>query len=259
MDEREISIIEDNNWRQIEDLNQRGGRMLSIVDLLLAGTVDLDLAAYVCFQMSKGASILTAANPGGAGKTTVMAAFLGFLPPGTRLVTVSNSSILDPANPVHKKPECLLVHEIGSGHYYGYIWGRDVAKYFRMIEPGRSIASNLHADTLDELKTVLIDELDVPGEVLGRVDLLMFIAMQRGRSFFDVKRRVATVYQSFNGKHELIFEHDPISDRFVCLKPELIGEGVKKIRSFLEDLMKKRQFEFMSVRKAFFEFYKNLK
>lgn len=259
MDNRILDELEEYNWRQIEDLNQRGGRMLSVVDLLLAGTVDLDLAACVCNLINKGASILTAANPGGAGKTTVMAAFLGFIPPGTKIVTVSDNSVLDPKNPIHKKPECLLVHEIGSGHYYGYIWGRDVLKYFGLIENGRSIASNLHADTLDELKYVLCDELDVPSELLGKVDLIMFIAINRGRSYFDVRRRIATVYKSVNGKHELIFEHDHTSDKFACYKPELIAdERVKKIRLFLEELTRKRIFEYTAVRKAFLEFHKNL-
>ncbi|MCX7872705.1 MAG: hypothetical protein N2487_05415 [Verrucomicrobiae bacterium] len=257
MDERGLSEIEERNWRQIEDLNQRGGRMLSVVDLLLAGTVDLDLAAYVCWQMSRGVSIITAANPGGAGKTTVMAAFLGFITPGTKIITVSESSILDPANSIHKKPECLLVHEIGAGHYYGYIWGRDVLRYFKMIEPGRSIVSNLHADTLDELKYVLNNELHVPNDLLGKVDLIMFIAMHRGRSYFDVKRRVSTVYQSFNGKHELIFQHELTVDKFTCHKPEVLEDAhIKQLRSFLEELLKKRQFEYMTVRKLFLEFYK---
>ena len=34
--------------------NQRGGRMLSMIDLISAGTVDLDLAAYLTAMMRKG-------------------------------------------------------------------------------------------------------------------------------------------------------------------------------------------------------------
>lgn len=258
MHEQNLAELEDYNWRQIEDLNQRGGRMLSAVDLLLAGTVDIDLAAYVCCQMSKGMSILTAANPGGAGKTTVMAAFLGFIPPGTRIVTISDKSVLDSKHPIHRKPEYLMAHEIGSGYYYGYIWGRDVTRYFSLIEPGVSVASNLHADTMDELKDVLVGELGVTEELIGKVDLIMFIAMTRGRSFFDVARRVAMVYQSFNGRHELIFSHDPGSDKFACHKPQILKDAtVVAMRTFLEDLMKRRQFEYTSVRRAFLEFYNN--
>ena len=47
--------------------NQRGGRMLSLVDLLDAGTVDLPLAAYLAAAMRAGASLLVGANPRGRG------------------------------------------------------------------------------------------------------------------------------------------------------------------------------------------------
>ena len=36
------------NLREINSLNQRGGRMLSVVDLIEAGTLDVPAAAYLC-------------------------------------------------------------------------------------------------------------------------------------------------------------------------------------------------------------------
>ena len=72
--------LEQDNHRQIEQLNQRGGRMLSIVDLIQAGTISVEMAAYAMRAMEAGDSLLTAARPGGAGKTTLMAALLNFLP-----------------------------------------------------------------------------------------------------------------------------------------------------------------------------------
>ena len=56
--------IEEHNHRQIEMLNQRGGRTLSIVDLLLAGTISVEMAAYAMRAMKRGASLLTGARPG---------------------------------------------------------------------------------------------------------------------------------------------------------------------------------------------------
>ena len=61
---------------EINRCNQRGGRMLSIVDLIDAGTVDKSIAAYFLAVISKGKSFLVGAKPGGAGKTTVMGALL---------------------------------------------------------------------------------------------------------------------------------------------------------------------------------------
>ncbi len=245
--------IELENWRQIEDLNQRGGRMLSVVDLIRAGTIDLDIAAFVCDKVSRGASILTAARPGGAGKTTVMAAFLGFIPPATRIVTVSDSSALDPKKLSGLNPVYLMAHEIGSGHYYGYIWGEDVRRYFSLIEPGRSVASNLHADTLEELMAVM-EGLKVPSQLIGRVDLIIFMTVL-GRSFANVRRRVSAVYESVEGRHRLVFRYNPGGDNFECLIPDVFTERVKRMRGFINELVCGRDFEYLSVRKRFLEFY----
>ncbi|MCK5526789.1 MAG: hypothetical protein KAJ05_06545, partial [Candidatus Latescibacteria bacterium] len=76
--------------RVLDDCNQRGGRMLSLVDLITAGTVDLPLAAYLSAAMRSGASLLVGARPGGAGKTTVMCALLNFLPDDTILRPVAS-------------------------------------------------------------------------------------------------------------------------------------------------------------------------
>ena len=62
--------IEIHNDRQIEHLNQRGGRTLSIVDLVRAGTISVEMSAYAMRAIQQGASLLTGARPGGAGRRT---------------------------------------------------------------------------------------------------------------------------------------------------------------------------------------------
>ena len=121
---------ERHNDQQIERLNQRGGRTLSIVDLVQAGTISIEMAAYGMRAMQRGASLLTGARPGGAGKTTLMAAFLSFLPPGVPIITTDHSRVIaDALRKPPREPRCYLAHEIGSGHWYGYIWDRDVADF----------------------------------------------------------------------------------------------------------------------------------
>jgi Flp pilus assembly CpaF family ATPase len=44
--------------------NQRGGRMLSLADLVEADTFTLEQAAWVTERIEAGASILVGANPG---------------------------------------------------------------------------------------------------------------------------------------------------------------------------------------------------
>ena len=46
--------VEEENLTRIRRLNQRGGRMLSIVDLLEGGTMDPYLAGYLTYCMNRG-------------------------------------------------------------------------------------------------------------------------------------------------------------------------------------------------------------
>ena len=104
--------MRNHNLREILGLSQRGGRMLSLLDLVESNTVDLPVASLLAGAVASGASLLTAARPGNAGKTTVLAALLSFLPPGRRIVT------LQEAPPRSVPPDtCLLAHEIGSGSW----------------------------------------------------------------------------------------------------------------------------------------------
>ncbi|MEJ5340737.1 MAG: hypothetical protein WHT09_04140 [Thermogutta sp.] len=216
--------LEQRNVQQLEDLNQRGGRMLTVVDLIEAETLSADMAATVMYALAQGASLLTAARPGGAGKTTLLAAFLNLLPPGVKIVTVDSPSVVRQALQVSPAtPECFLVHEIGDGNWYGYLWGRPVADYFRLIGSQRRIASCLHADTLQELTEILLHPpLGVARDDLDRVGLLAFIhvdfSAHRG---YRVRRRVARlecrapfVPKSFR------FDWDPLADNFLVRLPE---------------------------------------
>ena len=121
------------NQREVDLLNQRGGRALSIVDLIEDGTLSAEMASLCLQAVRGGAAFLTGAVPGGAGKTTLMAAVLAFLPQGERIVTVADRSAIDAALAGRlPAPTTLLAHEIGAGRWFGYIWGRDAADFFRL-------------------------------------------------------------------------------------------------------------------------------
>jgi hypothetical protein len=244
--------IERHNQRQIEQLNQRGGRMLSIVDLIQAGTISVEMAAYAIRAMHEGESLLTAARPGGAGKTTLMAALLNFLPPGVPIGTVDSSRVIraglgQPA----AEPACYLAHEIGSGDWYGYIWGRDVADFFSLIDGQRRIASCLHADTLEELTGILCSPpLAVAREALGRVGLILFMHVAPAARGY--RRRVASFWESDGqGGHRMVFRWNHGTDTF-----EQTGElqepaSLKRYRGFVQGLLDASAVEMEAVRRKF--------
>lgn len=212
-------IPDEHNIRQIEMLSQRG-QTLSIVDLLNANTLSVEMAAHLFCMMTHGASFLTAAKPGNAGKTTLMACTLMFLSPNARIVTISEPAVISQALPGnHNERLCYLCHEIGGGPWYGYLWGEDVGKLFKLIDEHHSIASCIHADILDEMREILFShELNVAEEDFKQLDFILFMHLERnGREY---TRRVSTFYEATgassqqDGNHRPLFIWDRNSDEF---------------------------------------------
>jgi len=203
--------IESGNLLEIEALNQRGGRTLSFVDLIDAGTMSVELAAFLLAAVRSGASFITGARPGGAGKSTVLASLLSFLPPGERVVCVSSGSDC-PLPP----PTCLLAHEIGDGPYYGYIWGREVGHWLGHARAGTRVASCIHADTIEQVyDTFASPALAIPRDDwrLLRLAVFLHVARQSG----SIRRRISTVCWAPPGQEwpEVAFRWDPRRDAFL--------------------------------------------
>ena len=57
-----------------------GESPLSFSDLIDRGTFDLELAAWLMSHVSRGASFIVGAGPGGVGKTTTMRSLLSLAP-----------------------------------------------------------------------------------------------------------------------------------------------------------------------------------
>ncbi len=171
--------------------------MLSIRDLLDAGTLNQKMAAYLLAAISSGMSFLVGAKPGGAGKTTVMAALLNFIPEMTIVPTENSQVIREGLKEV--EPKCFLAHEIGHGRWYAYIWDGDVEDFLRLTRH-HMVAGNLHADDID-------DVLNTPGigeDNLASLDLLVFMRMIRGSS--GVKRRISSVCENQGGRGRKAFQ-----------------------------------------------------
>lgn len=198
-------------FRQIESLNQRGGRTLGIVDLLEANTLDAGLAAYLWKKVDGGCSFLTAARPGGAGKSTILANMLNFLPAGTVIHTVASARDM-PRSPAGSAA-CYLAHEIGSGPYFSYLWSGEARRFFEIVPAGGRVASCLHADTLDELESILTSHPNaLDRETFESIGLLVFIHIDAEGG---VRRRVSTVYEHDGTQHVLAYRWDRSTDTYL--------------------------------------------
>lgn len=228
------------NLREINSLNQRGGRMLSIVDLIEDGTLDIPLAGHLLARVAEGASFLCAAGPGGVGKTTLMACLLSFLPPEESIRTVTDPWVVGPP----ERPTCYLCHEIGAGYWYGYLWGEAAARFLALHRQGR-IAASLHADSVAEVEEQLLGpSVGADPADLAAVDMLLFMVR------IGSMRRVSAVFESAGGTSPSFYriaEWDPTRDRFRLrprqrprdfeLAQELMAALVAKGVHLLEEVM----------------------
>ncbi|TKJ37497.1 MAG: hypothetical protein CEE38_08350 [Planctomycetes bacterium B3_Pla] len=193
--------------RHCEELNrcnQRGGRMLSIFDLLAAKTLDLDLAAYLMARISKGSSFMVGAAPGGAGKTTVMCALLNFVPAEVSLTAATPEAVYAAADGQVPQRYCYVCHEIGSGTYFAYLWSDALRTYCGLSERGHILATNLHADDLEEARDQVCGDNGVQVEHFNKFGLLIFLRAEGG--YFNAHRWIEEVYTTDGSSgHELIF------------------------------------------------------
>ncbi|MGD0091187.1 MAG: hypothetical protein ABSE73_14820 [Planctomycetota bacterium] len=182
---------------EIERCNQRGGRMLSIVDLIEAGTLSRELAAHALAAIGNGASFLVGARPGGAGKTTVMCALLNFVPRDVELAPADGMEAIAAGRAIcQNAPQrrCYICHEIGSGPYYAYLWGAELRAYFALPQAGHILATNLHADTYAEARNQICVENGVAEAALRRLHLMFFLSVRRRGQ--GVVRRIESVWES---------------------------------------------------------------
>ena len=199
---------------EINRCNQRGGRMLSIVDLIEAATFTPELAAYSLAAISRGASFMVGALPGGAGKTSVMGALLNFVPPNVALAPADGMSAIQRGLSDGETRRCYICHEIGGGHWYAYLWDVELRAYFELPAVGHMLATNLHADTYDQARRQICDDNAVPSAAFRRMSLLYFLAVEHGRT--GPRRRIVEVRESDgHGEHRRVFSANPPTEPIV--------------------------------------------
>ena len=137
---------------------------------------------------------MVGANPGGAGKTTVMCALLNLAPPQRLLVAATASVVGAAAGSAESPPRCFVCHEIGAGPYFSYLWGEDLRAYCSLGQQGHMLATNLHADDLDEARDQVCVENGVPEAHFNAFHFLVFLRV--GGGFARRQRRIDEVYAS---------------------------------------------------------------
>jgi hypothetical protein len=237
-----MTELEADNIAEIEGLNQRGGRTLSFVDLIEAGTMSAEMAGEFAAMVESGSSILTAARLGGVGKSTLLAGLLACLPPGERIVTTPGLPEVEAAAARDGEAECYLAHEIGRGPYYAYLWGPAAAGFFGLAAAGRRIATCLHADEIEETYRQLDSQgIDMP--TIRSISMVAFIKK------FGNRRRVDSVYVTGPKAHRVRWLWEEDEDVFVPQGASPVDDArALELADVFDDLATKRVHEFAEVR-----------
>ena len=171
----------------------RANENLSILDIVDSGTVDFKLAGLLWLLMEHRASVLVAAGPIFAGKTTLLHALLDFLPPGIQQVSLrgyeEDFSFLNS----NKPDKTYLVAEEISNHSYEYLWGYQVIKAFELLAKGYALGSTIHARNVEEVVFVL-NALGLPLRLIACLGVVITLRVTSARSYGDEPvRRIETV------------------------------------------------------------------
>ncbi len=247
--------IENHNLKAIKRLNQRGGRMLSVVDLVEDGTLDRNLLEFLIRRIWSGDSILAAAGPSGTGKTTLMGALLNLIPPGIRIVTAEHA---DPTGRQQKSSALYMAHEINDAPYFGYIWGHNAREFLEAARENQIMAT-LHAESMEEVRNKLTRRpVGLDPEDFNRLDIIATMKkVRRGR---ETLRRVDKIYGNRGGDYRELFRWQPKEDYYEEFLPPDAPQTSRTeltefdLDGFLNQLLSKKPRRLIEVRELLLEF-----
>jgi hypothetical protein len=202
--------------------------------LVQNGTLDLDLAAMLWLTVAHRGSIVVAAAPRLAGKTTLLSAVTDLVAPDVEVV-YTHGEAEDFAFLQDTQPQrtLIVVNEV-SDHLPIYLWGSRVTRVFEAMKLGYAVAATLHADTAEEALGVLLDAdgAMTPDLVAGLCLIATLAVVGQGA---DVTRRVSAahvVLPTTAGRPglDLLAEWDPGSDNFRHADPEARSGLARRLR-----------------------------
>ena len=171
-----------------------GDDTLSLVRLIENGTLDLQLAALLWLTLVNRGSIIVAASPRLAGKTTLLTALTDLMP--HRFETVYTHGVAEEFDFLERTaPDrtLIVVNEI-SDHLPIYLWGSHVGRVLEALERGYTLAATMHADTPEEVLEVLLHPaLGTTTTTVGNVTLIVTL-LPAGLGGLEPVRRVRAAH-----------------------------------------------------------------
>lgn len=171
-------------------------RPLSVAQLITLGSMDARVGALLWLLIERHTPYIisgpTDPTPG-VGKTTTLNAMLDFLPNGSALVYTSGMFErfeFKELEEVQPSNTLVLCNEV-SDHLRIYMWGRVARRFLDLPAEGYSIATSMHADTLDDVLDALMGDLHLTAGQTSRLGVIVNIGLV-GR-VWPPRRRFLTV------------------------------------------------------------------
>lgn len=223
---------------------------LSITQILQAGTMPPRVAAMLWLGLERGLSIVLAADPPGAGKTTILTALLVFTKPEASVYFTQGwgETFRLPEHGPGDPPVFLMINEI-SDHLPVYSWGPYVQRAFELMAEGYSLASTMHAETVEGVIEQLIEECDVDPRHIGHLAFVvtLFVGARDGRRFRRV-REVGVLEPLGDGydRHSVVRWHPDTDTHEMLTTPAEIDACARRLGmeddEFLNELHRREQF-----------------
>ena len=257
-------------WRGFKDDDN-----LSIIDVVNSGVIDFKLAGLLWLLMEHRASVLVAAGPSFAGKSTLLHALLDFLPQDIEQVALRGYAEDFKLTGSGKPDKTYLVTEEISNHSYEYLWGHQVVKALELIPKGYALGGTIHARNIKEVAYVL-RALGAPLPLIARIGVIITLQVRYNQSYDDLIRYVDTV-STVNLTNEGLAAqllamrrsadekftypagqalHDALSDKFVIKYNDIFSEIELRAR-FLSQLSDKGICSRQEVKKATSEYHQS--
>ncbi|HEY6204443.1 MAG TPA: hypothetical protein VI056_15590 [Candidatus Limnocylindria bacterium] len=200
-------------------------------DLVANRTMSEDIAATLRLTAKGRHSYLVVAIPRFAGKTTVLRAMLAHAPKGTPIQTVEDDGTDVPRLLAVSNGGYIVVPEIARMMQHGYIWGAPVRKVFAGVGGGVSLATALHAPSMEEAMGQITGDNRVPDDDAQKLELVVYIRSLGASVEYPDRRVIATVHEieAVRGgkpKATLLHRWNEQSDRFENVaEPRRIAAG----------------------------------
>ena len=165
---------------------------LSLLDLVRNGTLDLELASLLWLLVEKKVSIIVAASPQRAGKTTLLSTLIDFMPPWfERVYTTGRDEDFSFLPETDPSKTYVMVPEL-SDHTPAYLWGERLRTLFEALGEGYSMAATMHADSPQEVVAMLREQpVSVPGDLIASIGVVVNLVLLSDER--ETMRRVARV------------------------------------------------------------------